>query len=633
MKNRKQKQNADLIYRHWAIRDEERKINEDNRSLIMPVSSEFPVERWEGIEVLSHDADAVDLSRFLDGAPLLLDHDWGCQIGVIERAWIENKRLWVEVRFGKGATASEVWQDVVDKIRRNVSIGYKEEDRAKDKDGKNKYILTRWMPYELSITSVAADPTVGVGRSLDENGEHEATDADGLKSVDGNVRDDGRSSEGEDEDPKTQRKVIIMEENKTHDHDKLQREFEDKAREQARAEKSRIAEILAIGNKFGLADKTSDAISNDMSVDQFRQLAIEKLQADNEALKVRNEPVGMNQDEKRQYSFIRAIMAQVPNSGVDAGLEMEASKAYAQKIGRDAKGMWIPPDVVSGNERVFNQTTGAGSNLIATDLRPDMFIDILRNRTVLINAGAMLMPGLVGNVAIPRQTGTATSYWFNAESADITDESNPTVDQVALTPRTTGAYTNISRSLLKQGTPEAEQLVRNDLAAVIALSIDRAGLAGTGAPQPTGIINTGGINAANWATANTPTWGEIVAMESAVDLQNALDGEFVYVMGAGLRGALKTIVKAAGQGGFIVGDDGRMNGYRVIVSNQLAPGQCIFGRFADLIVGMWGGLDIQANPFVGELRGALRITTLQDVDIALRRAQSFTYNSNSAPTT
>jgi HK97 family phage major capsid protein len=342
-----------------------------------------------------------------------------------------------------------------------------------------------------------------------------------------------------------------------------------------------------------------------------------------------SKPIGMNEQEIREFSFRKAIYGQLRDSGIDNKFERECSDAYAKLIGKDARGLFVPPDVMLS--RTFNKTTGAGANLIATELRPDMFIDILRNMSVTAQAGAMMMPGLVGNIAIPRQTGAMTSYWFDSESAGITSASNPTVDQVPLSPKTLGAYGDISRSLLKQSTPGAEQLVRNDIAAVIALAIDLAALKGTASNgQPRGITQTSGINAANWTTANTPTWAELVAMETAVDLANALAGEFVYVMGASLVGKCKTTLKDSGVSGYLMESDRTVNGYRVINSNQLAAGEAIFGKFASLIIGMWGGLDLQVNPYIEALEkaGAVRVTALQDVDVAVRQPKEFTYNSN-----
>lgn len=611
--------------RSLQFADAERTIDEKARTVTMPVSSELPVERWFGLEILSHDAAAIDLSRMNDGAAVMADHNWEDQIGVVEKAWIgEDKRLWASLRFSRSPSAEIVWQDIVDGIRRNVSIGYKIFKRLllEEKEGVETYKITRWMPYEVSIVAVPADPGVGVGRSLD--GE-----TDGAE--DGSSEEDEAFTRTENTKKGNERKNIMTPEELAKIKEEAARAAEIQVREQVRKEAEqeavRISEIRAIGERCGMKDEAEKAISEKAPVESFRKSALENMTA----RAMQSTKIGMSEKEIKSFSFARAIMSQVKGSGVDASFEKECSDAYARKIGKEAKGIFVPPDVILSGERTFNQTTGAGSNLIATDLRPDMFIDILRNKSVVSQAGATMLPGLVGNVAIPRQTAATTAYWIDTESAGITAGSNPTIDQVPLSPKTVGAYGDISRSLLKQSTPAAEQIVRNDLASVIALAIDLAALKGTAANgQPRGITLTTGISSGHWDTANTPTWAKLVAMETAADLANALDGIFVYVMGAALRGACKTTVKATGQMGWLMESDGTVNGYRVINSNQLAAGECIFGRFADLIIGMWGGLDLQVNPYIEALEkaGAVRVTCLQDVDVAVRRPKSFTFYDN-----
>jgi HK97 family phage major capsid protein len=134
------------------------------------------------------------------------------------------------------------------------------------------------------------------------------------------------------------------------------------------------------------------------------------------------------------------------------------------------------------------------------------FIDLLRNASALDQAGATVLTGLTGNVAIPRQSGAATAYWV-AESGSPT-ESQQTVDQVSLVPRTVAAYTDFSRRLMIQSSIDVENMVRNDLAQVIALKIDAAGLYGTGASnEPLGLKNTTGIGTEDFA-ADAPTFAE-----------------------------------------------------------------------------------------------------------------------------
>ena len=131
-------------------------------TLTVSFSSETPVARQFGTEILSHDETAVNLKRFNDSAPVLWSHDPSQQIGVIKRAWIENRKGYAEIQFGNSSKALEVQKDVEQGIIRNVSIGYSIEEMEEDEKG--RMVATRWSVMELSFVSVPADPTVGVSR-------------------------------------------------------------------------------------------------------------------------------------------------------------------------------------------------------------------------------------------------------------------------------------------------------------------------------------------------------------------------------------------------------------------------------------------------------------------------------------
>ena len=144
------------------------------RTLSFSFSSEQPVSRWFGEEVLSHDADAADLTRLNDSAPLLFNHNMDDIIGVVERAWVNgSKQCECTVRFAKTTRGDEVMGMVADGILRNVSFMYSalayriesdEEDPYYDDDA--IYTATKWLAYEVSIVAVPADQSVGIGRSL-----------------------------------------------------------------------------------------------------------------------------------------------------------------------------------------------------------------------------------------------------------------------------------------------------------------------------------------------------------------------------------------------------------------------------------------------------------------------------------
>jgi HK97 family phage major capsid protein len=618
MKNKTEK-----LFRALGIVAEERKIDLEKRTVILPFSSDLPIERWGGKEILVHSPEAIDLKRLNNGAAVLEDHG-GRQIGVVERAWLhEDGRLWAELRFSKNQQASEVFQDIADGIRRNVSFGYQVREWQEDEDKETKektFRATNWMPFEVSIVAVPADPTVGVGRSLDDTGDTE-------KSGDANT--DGKQADAGTETNADETRTMPEIEGKTPEPPAKNK------KEKANMDKKQIQEITKLGRAFNCVAEADAAIEAESSVEAFQAQVLDlqaKRNADLGKTANVGKEIGMTDHEVKQYSILRAIRALANPDDAKArkaaAFELECSRAYAEQIGRAPAGIFLPPDV---QMRTFNLTTGAGSNLRATDLRADMFIELLRAKSVLAAAGARMMGGLVGNVAIPAQTAAGTGYWFAPESANITSASNPTIAQVPLAPKTVGAYTDISRLLLMQSTPDAEMIVRDDLNKVLALAIDLGGLKGAGTNEPTGITNTSGISDTYWGVDNAPTFAEIVAMETVVDTANALAGTLNYVMPASLRGVLKTTAKDSGSGLFVATGN-ETNGYPILTSNQLAAGECIFGNFSDLIIGMWGGLDIQVDPYTLSLSGSVRVRALQSVDIAIRHAASFAYRSNNPAT-
>jgi len=246
-----------------------------------------------------------------------------------------------------------------------------------------------------------------------------------------------------------------------------------------------------------------------------------------------------------------------------------------------------------------------------------------------MSAGARMLGGLSGDVKIPKKTAAAAASWIATEGGDAS-ESEMTVGNVSLTPKTLGAFTDVTRQLLIQSSLDVESLIRDDLTKAMAIAIDKAGLEGTGSSgQPTGILNTTGVNTVtNFAAAN-PTFAEVVSLETAVAEDNALNGNLSYILPASMNGALKTTAKDAGSGQF-VSQGGQINGYNAIVSNQATAGNLYFGNFDDLLIGMFGGLDIVVDPYTASKSGTVRVVALQSVDCAVRHAVSFAFGNDGA---
>lgn len=596
-----------------AIQAEGIQVDAEQRTVEFPFSSELAVERWFGDEVLSHKKNAADLTRLNDGAPLLFNHDMDEIIGVVERAWIgDDKRGYASVRFARTARADEILSMVNDGILRNVSFGYRISEMVESvKDGKSTYTATRWEPFEVSMVTVPADHTVGIGRS--------ATDDERDVLVHRIQEESAQPAE------------ITKEEVTMTEPTAPQVDVQVVATQAAEAERARIAAIEALGQRFNAADLSRKLINEGVALDAARAAFLEEIKVDQKPLTGKEADVGLTDKEVRQFSVLRALNALANPSDKkaweEAAFEREVSEAASKAAGKSARGIFVPGEVLRAKRDLTVGSATAGGNLVATDLMADSFIELLRNRSVVQRAGATVMNGLVGNVAIPKQTGAATAYWV-AESGAPT-ESQQTVGQVAMSPKTVGAYTDFSRRLILQSSLDVENMVRRDLAAVIALAIDTAALYGTGnSNQPTGLKLQSGLNTKDFAAAN-PTFAELVAMESEVAADNADIGTMRYLVNAMMRGALKTTEKATGTAQFVWEPGNTVNGYATEVSNQIASGDVFFGNFADLLIGFWSGLDLTVDPYAGATSGTVRVIALQDVDIAVRNAVSFCYGNAS----
>ena len=562
-------------------------IDEKKRTVTIAVSSELPVARSFGNEILVHEAGAIDMAFLASGrAPLLLDHDMERQIGVIESVELSaDRKLRAKVRFSRSALGQEVFQDVVDGIRSNISVGYRVNKMERSSVNKDEYLVRAWSPMEVSVVSIPADPSVGVGRS--------AAATEPTPVVEPQIRKEDTMSDFDIEAVKA---------------------------EAAKAAARNASDIVALGAKHNKRDLAEAALAAGKSIDQFRGELLEAIGN----VPLENKEVGLSKKERQSYSVVRAIRAlanPTDRAAQEAArFELEASEAAARAYGTTAQGIMVPADVLGSWKRDLN--TSDDNEIVATNLMAGDFIDVLRNSSSVMQAGARMMQGLVGNVDIPKKTAASTAGWISTEGG-AASESEPTFGTVSLTPKTVGAFTDMTRRLILQSTPSVEALVRDDLTQAMALAIDAGALKGSGSSgQPTGIYSTSGINTDTF-TGATPTWAEVVGLETLVAEDNALLGNLAYIAPASLYGTLKTTAKATNQAIFAVDPDGTMNGYRTIVSNQATAGYLLFGNFSDVLIGMWGGLDLTVDPYTASTTGTVRVVALQSVDVAVRHAVSF----------
>ena len=576
----------------------------EGRSVVLAFSSEMPVERGFGVEILEHSAEAIGAEFIGSGrAPLLVDHDPTDQVGVVEEISLgEDRVARARVRFGKSARAEEIYQDVVDGIRANVSVGYIIDEMVSDgeQDGREVFRATHWTPLEISIVSIPADSSVGVGRSLSD------------------------------------KPISIIFSKESHKMDS-QTPAGDSG---MKAERDRAATILELGSRHNQREYAEQAIREGASVESFRGSLLDKVSSKPLA----TADIGLTEKEAKSFSFARAIHALSNPTDARAqraaAFEFEASVAAAAKEGRASRGLTVPTDVLFQKRDILTGTgtgTAKGGNLVATDLLAGSFIDVLRAKMVTAQLGATYLTGLQGNVAIPKKTGPSTAAWV-AENAAPSESTNvPSFGQVTLSPKTLAGFVDFSRRLMLQSSLDIETLIRNDLASTIAVAMDNAAISGSGTNRPTGVLNTSGIGSVTLGTNGlAPTWQMVVDLVREVEIDNVDATSAGFLTNAQVKSRLaRTPRQSSGiEGNFILQPPfSDLYGYPLTVSQQvpsnLTKGSgtnlsaMIFGVWSDLLIGQWSGIDLMVDPYTGSSAATVRVTAFHDCDFAVRYPESF----------
>ena len=584
-----------VVYRHFSLKSEESEmIDEDKRTVRIAFSSEQPYERDFGIEILDH--DRANLEFMASGnAPLLLDHDATKQIGIVENASIDSDKVGrATVRFGKSPLAEEVFNDVKDGIRRNISVGYevfdmKAVEKGSEEEGSSKRTFrVAFKPLEASIVSIPADTSVGVGRSA---------------SITTNNRIEGKNN--------------MSEEKTVNPNDIL------------KAERRRVDEILALGSEHNCKDLANDHIKAETSVEEFKGVLLNQIK--DKPLSSGNE-LGLSKKEKQEYSLFKMINGQLSGRWENATFERECSDEIAKRTGKAPQGMYVPTEIFARD--LTQGTATAGGHITPDTHRGDLYIDALRDQATVLRAGATVFRGLKGDIKIPRLT-TKGTVGFVAENSAVA-ETNQAFDQVTMTQRDLGGFVDISRQLMNNANPSIEQIVRNDMTQQIALKIDDVAFEGGASNEPTGITQTSGIGSVAIGTnGGAITYDATIDLIKEVATDNALKGSLGYAVTPEVVYQMRKTPKVASTDSMMIMDSAdSLNGYPVFQTSQLPKDltkgtlsstahAMIFGNFQDLLVGFYSGLDILVDQFTGASAGTVRLVFFQGVDIAVRHPESF----------
>lgn len=331
-------------------------------------------------------------------------------------------------------------------------------------------------------------------------------------------------------------------------------------------------------------------------------------------------------DLQARVNVVDVLRAGMEGRSLD-GAAAEFHKETERRTGRKAQGFFVPMAAIE--TRV--STTGSASDIVPTDHRPDQYISPLRNALLARRLGVRVLSGLSGNVSIPKH-GTGLSVGWVAENSALSP-SDMTFDSVTLTPKHAGGITELSRQLLQQSSPDIEQLVRDDLAAMLAKAIDSALIEGGGANEPDGILasigTNGGVQSASLAAL---FWEDILAMIEQAELQNASPTSWLTSPSVSRRLKSEPLLLAQ-PAGFLL-ERGRLAELPLYVTNQVplatTLGQIILGDWSQAMLGIWSEIDILVNPYetTAYSKGNVQVRAMSTVDVALRHPEAFVVASD-----
>ena len=557
-------------------------VDRDARTVSVAFSSEQPVSRWFGDEILDHSKSSVRMERLRSIGPLLMDHNSREHVGAIESAKIDKDRVGrAVVRFGKGKQRDAILGDIEDGIRKCVSVGYRihrmKLEESSD-DSPDVYRATDWEPYEVSLVAVPADSSVGVGREAREwqpggNETHDTIIVD--------LPEEAREMSGENE--------------------KLSRSKQRRLREGATLERERIKLITEVGVKYNQAELANKCIEDGTTLTDFNRQVLDSLPAANgHTPETRSDetfdPTGpqnrnvikpasgwetpegvavpvLRSDESLTKRLIQSGVVPVEQQGLDIG------QAICSLItGR------YPEDGIL--QRALAGGADAAGGYWLTPILSGQIIDLARAKSVLMEAGAQTVLMSSSELAVVR-VKTDPVIGFVAENATI-PEVEPTFGRLTFRARKLSARVKISLELANDA-PNAAEEIRGQLAKVLGVSLDKAALVGTGdGEEVVGIFSHDDVQ--ETAAVGAITHDELLDAIQKIEDQNGEPGG--YIIPPKVKNTLAKIKDTAGNYLVVPVD---LSALKRFVTKQLTDAQACLGDFTQVLFGVREAVQIEVS--------------------------------------
>jgi len=320
------------------------------------------------------------------------------------------------------------------------------------------------------------------------------------------------------------------------------------------------------------------------------------------------------------------------------GKEAEWHQELQKKAGRDFPGaVWVPlsTKTVDYNTPNLNSplTSAGGSNLVPQQLHNEL-IDLLRQQSVVMQQGITVIQAQ-GDLDLPKKTTGTTGYWFGADGADSITESTPVFTTVQLRPKFVAGLAKCSYRMMLQTGGNIENIIAQDIAAVLAEQVDLAALQGTGSnSQPYGVLNQAGIGSLTWGGTSSPVgdttrfwWEDALASEKALIDAKAYSGNLSWLCDSASWRIIQHQTSSNDEHMSLVDSQRRVLNFPITPTTHMAANTVLFGNWADLVMAQWGGIalaaDIGGDNFA---KGDTSIRAILPCDFAVRHALSFVEN-------
>ena len=607
------------IYREASI---DGILDKEERTIKLTFSSESPVQDWhKTYNILGHEKGECNLTRLNKNAPALLGHNVHKHIGAVKRAWIEDKKGYAEIKISRSKEGEDAWIKIEEGILTGVSVGaaIDEVKLISDKDGVRTYRSTQWTPYEITLTPLPADLSVGVGRE-------ERLMPNNIKRS----QEQGATPQAQAGTPATA--TPATPEQATVPVPAVPAAPAPQEPAQRGLSSQEIAKISTIGRECGLATEALEAIERGESPDAFTERCLRLMRSSNAPARQpagnRESLLGLNRNETQRFSIAKLVRAQAyPQNATyreAAALELECVRAMG---GEQGSSLAIPQEVLRSWSATRAVDKTAMSGLTQDHLDTGSFVEMLRAESTLLQRVTM-RTGLTGNHAYPVQTEKTKASWVGIDKPLST--TGYATSKNVITPSKLGAIVDINESALLYAGQAVEQDLRKDITEAIAEAMIHTILYGTGAGDiPLGIMLNPAVQKVLFEGAS-PTFAEIVAMHSKIKAKMAASGSLLYLINSATEGHFLTTPKNNGLQAPILTEAGsKLNGRDYEASEFIEEGHVFYGNLSEIYVGVWDSFKIEVNPYAESKWSAntIQLKAYQVAGMQIRRPEALCFGT------